>query len=202
MSLTFDHQWLVDRPPLPVPGKLFTIADLNALPVEVPSGPVDYELDNGRLITVVPPGDAHGAAQARLCSELIVQGDKRGLGATRTEVGVVLWRGPDRLVGPDVAFILKRSLPVRRSPEGYLETIPELVVEIVSKNDTQPFLDREIADYLAAGVQLALVADPESKTIIAYRPGGAVQTFNEHDTLTLDGILPEFRCAVAELFAA
>lgn len=201
MSLTFDHQSLTDRPPLAVPGKLFTIADLGALPVEVPSGPVDYELDNGRLVTMVCANDFHGAAQTNIAFQLVLQGQKRGLGVARTEVGVVLWRGPDRLVGPDVAFILTRSLPVRRSPEGYLETIPQLVVEVRSPNDTQPYLDRKIADYLTAGVLSALVADPDTKTIIAYRPGGAVQTFAEHDTLTLDGILPEFRCAVAELFA-
>ena len=34
------------------------------------------------------------------------------------------------------AFILTASLPVRQSTEGYLETIPEIVVEVRSKNDT------------------------------------------------------------------
>ena len=39
----------------PIP-RLFTVADLAALPDELPSGPVHYELDNGRLITMPPPG--------------------------------------------------------------------------------------------------------------------------------------------------
>lgn len=201
MSLA-SESFPVDRPPLVWEGKRFSIADLEALPSEVPSGPVDYELDNGRLITMVPTGDFHAAAQANFIGELMAQGQKLGLGVVRTEGGVILWRNPDRLVGPDAAFILQRSLPVRRSPEGYLETIPELVVEVRSKNDSREYLERKTADYLAAGVWLVLLADPETKTITAHRPGGAVQTFGERDVLTLEGVLPEFRCAVAELFAA
>jgi Uma2 family endonuclease len=44
--------------------KLFTIADLDLLPSELPSGPVRYELHHGRLITMPPPGDIHGAVRA------------------------------------------------------------------------------------------------------------------------------------------
>jgi hypothetical protein len=45
--------------------KLLTAADLEAFPSELPSGwPIDYELDNGRLVLIrAPPGDVHGAAQ-------------------------------------------------------------------------------------------------------------------------------------------
>jgi hypothetical protein len=35
-----------------------TAADLEAFPAEIPSGPIDYELDNGRLVLIMaPPGD-------------------------------------------------------------------------------------------------------------------------------------------------
>lgn len=201
MTLT-SHPLPFDRPPLVCDGKRFSIADLEALPSEVPSGPVDYELDDGRLITMVPTGDFHAATQAKLACELIIQGERRGLGVARTEGGVVLWRRPDRLVGPDVAFILARSLPVRRSPEGYLETIPELIIEVRSKNDSREYLERKTADYLTAGAWLVLIADPETKTITAHRPDGSLRTFGERDVLTLDGVLPDFRAAVADLFAA
>ena len=35
--------------------RLFTAADLEALPSELPSGPIDYELDNGRLVFIMVP---------------------------------------------------------------------------------------------------------------------------------------------------
>ena len=180
--------------------KRFSIADVAALPTDLPSGTVDYELDNGRLVTMVPPGDRHGAVQGEIVTELKNQGQRRGLGLARSEVGIVLWRNPDRLVGADAAFILKQSLPLRHSPEGYLETIPELVVEVRSKNDSAAQIERKIEDYLAAGVQMVLVADPTTKTITAYEQSGKRRTFAEADTLTLSGILPDFSCSVAELF--
>lgn len=181
-------------------GKLFSIADLAALPTEVPSGPVDYELDNGSLVTMVPPGDEHAGVQAKISRQFLNQGQDRKLGVARAEVGIVLWRNPDRLVGADAAFILSRSLPIRRTPEGYLETIPEIVVEVRSKNDTGPYVERKVADYLHAGVCMVLVPDPATKTITAFEANGVSKTFAENEDLTLGNLLPDFRASVAELF--
>jgi Uma2 family endonuclease len=181
-------------------GKSFSIADLAALPTDLPSGPVDYELDNGGLVTMVPPGDEHSAVQAKIAREFLNQGHDRKLGVARAEVGIVLWRNPDRLVGADAAFILSRSLPIRRTPEGYLETIPEIVVEVRSKNDTGPYVERKVADYLHAGVKMVLVPDPATKSITAFEPNGVSKIFAETDNLTLGNLLPDFRASVAELF--
>src|SRR2546423_1148234 len=104
--------------------RLLTAADLAALPAELPSGPVLYELDNGRLNIMPPPGDLHGAIETKVAANLFFQGEKGGHGKARSgDVGVILWRNPDRVVGADVVFIANSSLPIRVSAEGYLETI-------------------------------------------------------------------------------
>jgi Uma2 family endonuclease len=181
--------------------RLFTVADLAALPDELPSGPVLYELDNGRLITMPPPGFDHGAVEARFTGAFVYDGEKRGLGkAACGEVGLILWRNPDRVVGVDVAFITNASLPIRRSPEGYLETIPELIVEVKSKNDTVPFVERKVADYHRAGVRVVLVADPAARTVTVYRPGQAARPLGEKDVLTVEDIIPGLELKIAELF--
>src|SRR3954449_9948056 len=95
--------------------RLFTVADLAALPSELPSGPVRWELDNGRFIAMPPPGFIHGASQGKTVSALQVQGEARGHGLACAEVGIILWRNPDRLVGADGAFITNASLPPRFS---------------------------------------------------------------------------------------
>ncbi len=108
----------------PVP-RLFTVADVAVLPSDLPSGPVCYELHHGRLITMPPPGDQHGAVESNVGAALKVQGEWRGLGKARSgDVGIILARGPDHLLGADAVFVANRSLPIRRSREGYLETIP------------------------------------------------------------------------------
>lgn len=191
---------ITPAPSMPPPARPLTVADLAVLPSELPSGPVRYELDNGRLVTMAPPADPHGAVQSNIGADLKVQGERKGYGKTRTEVGVILWRGPDRVVGPDVLFVAKKSLPIRLSSEGYLETIPELVVEVRSPNDTGPEIERKVRDYLTAGVNVVWVADPETRTVIAHRPGQPPHVFTETDTLTVEDLIPGFRVAVRDVF--
>jgi Uma2 family endonuclease len=187
--------------PAEPPARLLTVADLAALPSELPSGPVRYELDNGRLIIMAPPGDVHGAVEANLTADLKTQGERKGLGKVRCgEVGIVLWRNPDRVVGADVVFIAKSSLPLRLSPEGYLETIPHLVVEVRSPNDSQPEVDRKVQDYLRAGVHVVWVADPQAQTVTACRRGQEPQVFAAADTLTAPDVLPGFQVQVQDVF--
>lgn len=187
--------------PFEVCPRLFTAADLEALPSDLPSGPIDYELDNGRLVFImVPPGDTHGAAQSNIATQLKIQGEFKNFGKARTEVGVVLWRNPDRVVTPDVLFISKKSLPISKSPEGYLETIPELVVEIRSKNDSLKYVQRKVQHYLKAGVEIVWIVDPTSMTITAHTATGEPLIYQQTDTLQLPGLIPDFSMPVTEVF--
>jgi Uma2 family endonuclease len=180
--------------------RLLTVADLAVLPDELPSGPVLWELDDGRLVVMPPPGDIHGAVESNLAADLKLC-ERQGLGKARCgEVGVILWRNPDRVVGADAVFIANRSLPIRRSTEGYLETIPDLVVEVRSKNETIKEVQDKVADYLRAGVRLVWVADPKKEIVTAYRPGRKPKVYKRSDTLTADDIIPGFQMLVADVF--
>jgi Uma2 family endonuclease len=178
----------------------FTIADLAAMPDEVPSGTVKYELDNGRLIATSPPDVAHGSCHIRLVAALHSHCNERELGEVLMSVGVILWRKPDRCVGPDITFISRGRLPPKVSPEDYLETIPELIVEIRSKNDTIAYLDRKVSDYLKAGARVVWIVDPGTKTVVEHRPIAAPKTLDIADVLTCDDIIPGFQLSLAELF--
>jgi Uma2 family endonuclease len=180
--------------------RLLTAADLASLPTSLPSGDVRYELDDGVLITMPPPGDEHATRQAGIIYYLY-SAQLRGLGEVRGEVGIVLRRNPDRVVGADAAFILAASLPIHRSSEGYLETIPELVVEVRSPNDTRPEIAGKNQEYFDAGVQVVWLIDPSTRTVSACNADGSVQLFRDGDTLTCP-LLPGFGVAVALLFSA
>jgi Uma2 family endonuclease len=182
--------------------RLFTLADVAALPEYLPSGAVSFELHHGRLVPMSPPGATHGNLQSRLAAALFTQGEEKGHGKSYTEVGIVLARNPDHLVGADAAFVVKRSLPAREVKEGYLETIPELVVEIRSKNDTDTEINEKVADYLQAGVRLVWIVDPEPESVVEHRPGSPARTNQKSDTLTCEDIIPGFRLALFDLFHA
>ncbi|MGE5193204.1 MAG: Uma2 family endonuclease [Deltaproteobacteria bacterium] len=188
------------EPQTPQSQRLLTAADLAALPAELPSGPVKYELYDGKLVLKAPPADEHSVIQHRIGIALYKCAEAIGLGEARSEVGVILRRNPDRVVGPDAALIAKRSLPVRRSPEGYLETIPELVVEIRSKNDSPAELCDKAQEYLQAGVQIVWIVEPQSISVTVFRPRESAREFKASDTLTAEGVIPGFKVPVAELF--
>lgn len=190
-----------NRPSPEVPTRLFTVADLAAMPTELPSGPISYELANGRLVMMSPTGDPHSAVQAMFCACLVNQGVSKGYGKVRSELGVILSRNPDSLLVPDVAFFTTKSLPLKKTREDFVETIPDIVVEIRSKNDSLAYLERKIEAFLAAGVTLAWLADPAAKTIRVYRRDSELLVLNDSDTLTADEIIPGFSFPVGNLFS-
>jgi len=124
----------------------------------------------------------------------------RGRGAARLNVAMSASSSGAR-PGPPCRqrrnIITKGSLPIKLSREGYLETIPQLIVEVKSKNDTQPEVDAKVGDYLKAGVWLVWVADPKTRTVMAHRAGQEPRLYTEDDVLTADDIIPGFRLARA-----
>src|SRR6516162_339414 len=95
--------------------RLLTAGDVAALPPTLPSGDVCYELYDGRLILMSPPGFRHGRVGSQIAALLYLYGEKPGLGVGTDEVGILLRRNPDTLLGADVTFIASKSLPVRLS---------------------------------------------------------------------------------------
>jgi Uma2 family endonuclease len=148
---------------------------------------------------MAPPGYDHARRQNLIGVYLYTLGETAGLGEACGEVGIVLRRNPDRVVEADAAFILSVSLPARRSPEGYLETIPELVVEVRSRNDTSTEIVGKNEEYFQARVRVVWVIDPATRTVAAHHADGSVQLFRDADTLTCT-LLPGFSVPVASLF--
>jgi Uma2 family endonuclease len=179
--------------------RLLTAADLEMFPDELPSGPIKYELHKGRLVIMAPPGDIHGFRQSRIL-RFLHQAEDLELGEARSEIMIVLRRDPYTICAPDAAFILNASLPVRRSKEGYLETIPEIVVEVRSKNDTKREIQAKVELYLEAGVKEAWVLDSAAKTVAVNKADGNVQVFRDEEILTT-GLLPGFTAPLVQLFA-
>jgi Uma2 family endonuclease len=179
--------------------KLFTAADLEELPSHLPSGDVRYELHHGRLITLPMLDWQHSTAATEIVVSLDVQGEHRGFGKARSACAVILERNPDHVLVPDALFVANRRLPVRLSPEDYLETMPDLVVEVRSLNETFAMLERRKADYLKAGVDKVWIVDPVERIVVEYREGAEPLVYRENDTLGLEDIIPGFALPVCRV---
>ncbi|HVK15345.1 MAG TPA: Uma2 family endonuclease [Fimbriiglobus sp.] len=109
---------------------------------------------------------------------------------------------PGKVRRADVAFIaLDRLTADQATAEGHCTVVPDLVVEVVSPNDSADDVNVKRIEWLAAGTRLVWVVHPLQQTIHAYRADEAVALlFNAADTLTAEPVLPDFRVPVADLF--
>ena len=83
---------------------------------------------------------------------------------------------------------------------GYAEVAPDLVVEIASPSDSPREAHDKAWMWLSYGVRLVWVVQPDTRTVDVYRPGRAMVTLDEGDTLDGEGVLLGFTCAGREVF--
>jgi len=116
------------------------------------------------------------------------------------EVGVYTQRSPDTVRGADVCFISRERYSQRGKERGFLDVAPELVVEVISPSDSKVSVDEKLGEYFAIGVRMVWVADPERKTVRAYRSLQDVRTLGGEDMLRGEDVLPGFCVPVSRLF--
>ena len=101
---------------------------------------------------------------------------------------------------PDGSFIARGRLPDDRTPEGNVKLNPDLVLEVVSPNDTAYEVEQKRVVYLKAGVRLLWIVYPPTRTVFVFRASGSVAVLGEADTLTGEDVLPDFTCPIARFF--
>jgi Uma2 family endonuclease len=77
---------------------------------------------------------------------------------------------------------------------------PDLVVEVVSPNDTATEVQRKVEQWLQAGVRLVWVLYRATRSAMVYQADGTVQLLHADDTVTGDTVLRGFLCRVGDLF--
>jgi Uma2 family endonuclease len=160
-----------------------------------------YELESGKVVEMPSPGIRHGAVCWLLGLILGQYLFRRGSGhITTNDAGLIVRRKPDTVRGPDLMLFLEASrydeLEVK-----YTERIPSLVIEVLSPDDRPGKTNRRIEQYIRRGIPLVWLIDPEDRTVTVYRPNEFHKVLDETEELSGNGVLPEFSCRVADLFA-
>lgn len=163
-----------------------------------------YELVHGQLVPVMPASLPHGRIATFLGGQLDAFLRRTRLGRVYSEAGFVLDLpdDPDRLRGPDLAFVSHTTLDAAGGePErGFFRGVPDLAIEIESPSDRKPGTRRRAAEYLEAGVTLVWTIHPQTRTAIVYRSHGSIRLLRAEESLDGEIVLPGFRLALAELF--
>ena len=117
------------------------------------------------------------------------------------ETGFILARDPDTMRAPDAAFVSQaRADAVGTTPGFWPGGAPDLAIEVVSPEDSRPYVRAKALNWLEAGATAVLVLDPRTCSATVYRTGGDVQSYTE-GTLDLSDAVPGWHVAVADFFA-
>jgi len=177
---------------------LLTADDLFQLDDEVRG-----ELIRGVFCEMTPPGQEHGRVVALLTHALVAHVEVRQLGVVVAgDSGVHLEHDPDTVRAPDIAFTASERLPGGRAIHRYVQTVPDLVVEVVSPSDRRAAVRDKARMWLSFGVQLVWVVFPVACTVEVHRADtDAAETLTQADSLDGGDVLPGFAYPLERLFA-
>jgi Uma2 family endonuclease len=158
------------------------------------------ELVKGELIRMRPHEYRHGLIEVNFGAVLGIHVDQHKLGRVLSgEVGIYTSRNPDTVRGADVAFISNERLAQVQS-QSYLDVAPELIVEVLSPDDSWSEVNEKLEEYFAIGVQVVWAADPRRQQVHVYRSLTEIERLAAGDTLSGGEVLPGFSVPVSELF--
>lgn len=156
------------------------------------------ELVRGEIETTPLAKAMHGYVHGTVATLIGNFVDPRSLGWVMMSSGVILDRDPDTVRGPDVSYYSKERLP--EVPEEWAEIPPDLVAEVLSRDDYPGKVRDKITQYIACGVRLVWLVDPQSRTVTVYAGKLPGTKLGELDSLEGGDVLPGFKSRVAEFF--
>lgn len=159
-----------------------------------------YELVNGELREMSPPGSEHGFVTLSLAARVTIYVQDNALGMTfASETGVLISRRPDTVLAPDLAFVAKGRLSVPL-PKGYIPVIPDLVLETRSPSDRPKAVAEKVQQWLALGVRLVWEMNPATQIVTVYAPGAEPQEVPADGILDGGDVLPGFLLPLSRVF--
>lgn len=159
------------------------------------------ELVRGRIVRMNPPSFFHGFYCGQV--DYLVGGHIRRIKwgwAITNDAGVITERDPDTVRGADVAFYSFARVPKKSRFGTYPDVPPDFLFEVLSPGNTERAILEKIAEYLAAGVNLVCVLDPETETVGVCTAHDPDRILTKSDRFELPDLLPGLSVAVAEFF--
>lgn len=174
-----------------------TLDEFLALPEIKPA----LEYEEGRVTQKVPPQGQHSVLQGALVTLFNSVGRPARIALAFPELRATHDR---RSYVPDVAVYRWERIP--RTPEGdvahrFTEP-PDIAVEIVSPEQSVTGLLEKCVWFIEHGVRVALLVDPDDRSVVVFRPGTSPIVKRGADEIDLADGISGLRLSAAELFAS
>ena len=149
--------------------------------------------EKGSLIVMFPVGGESGNRGFELGLDLGIWNRQTGLGKVFSSSTIFkLPGGGDR--SPDVAWI-EQSRWEALTVEEQIKIpplAPDFVIELRSRTDSLQTLQAKMQDYLASGVRLGWLFNPQDQQVEVYRRRQVKAIYSLPKTLTGEDVLPGF----------
>jgi Uma2 family endonuclease len=177
--------------------KPLTLEEFLRLPEDKPA----LEFIDGRVRQKVSPQGWHSRLQVALVEHVnrIAFPERRAFAFPELRV---TFAGSSRV--PDVSVFRWNRIPkdaTGRILNVFLEP-PDIVFEIVSPEQSVNALIERCLWFVANGVHMALLVDPDDESVIAFRPEERITVRRGADHIDLGELLPDLDLTVDALFAS
>jgi Uma2 family endonuclease len=159
------------------------------------------ELVRGIVKEMPMPEWIHGRICVRLSRFLDEFAEDYKLGQVAShDVFIKVRCQPDTVFGADIMYVSYNRVAPGQMPRGVLEIIPELVVEVRSPSNTWTEMFGKVSDYLAAGVTVVILVNPDKKALAVYRAEMDEVHFTKEQDLVIPDVLPGFVLPLSKVF--
>ncbi|PZV19660.1 MAG: Uma2 family endonuclease [Pseudanabaena sp.] len=151
--------------------------------LDLPDNDESYELVEGAAIKKMSPKFFHSRLTASFWSDLSAWAN--GFGQVAIEWSVVLKRrGENWVPVPDLLYVSYDRLAADWREDAPCPVLPELVIEIVSPDQTFNQLAQKATDYLDAGVDRVWVVYPPMRSLTVFFGDRPPETYRGDRRLT------------------
>ncbi|NJL89513.1 MAG: Uma2 family endonuclease [Coleofasciculaceae cyanobacterium SM2_1_6] len=147
----------------------------------------------GELIIMPPIGAISGYREADLNADVVIWNRQTKLGKVFSSSTIfTLPRGGRR--SPDVAWIAndRWAALTLEEQERFAPICPDFVIELRSRTDTLSQLQEKMQEYLASGLRLGWLINPQDQQVEIYRQNQPIEILLLPTNLSGEDVLPGF----------
>jgi Uma2 family endonuclease len=155
----------------------------------------------GEILIMPPTGSETGGRNAGLTAQIWLWNQQTRLGKSfDSSTGFRLPNGADR--SPDAAWVRRDRWDALTAVQKrkFAPICLDFVVELCSPNDDLEDVQAKMREYLANGISLGWLIDPETRRIEIYRPNQAVEILHNPATISGEDVLPGFILDLQPIF--
>lgn len=166
--------------------------------LSMPKSGERYELVDGEAVAKVSPKFFHSRLTSTFWVELSAYTNE--IGRVMIEWSVILKRnGQDWVPVPDLLYVSYDRLSKDWCEDAPCPVVPELVIEIISPEQTFNQLADKAVDYLNAGVDRVWIVFPPMRSITVFFVASPPETYRG-DNLLKDDLFPNLELSADQLF--